>query len=271
MFNSSKFGDDTDRPLQKSDNSYTYFASDIAYHKNKIDRQFDELIIILGADHGGYVKRLKSVVSALSDDKTKLDVILVQLVKLLENGEIVKMSKRAGNFVTMREVLEKVGKDILRFIMLTRKADAPLDFDLAKVVETTKDNPVFYVQYAHARISSIKRNAKEAQIDFDDINALKPQFLNDPTEIKLLKKIAQYPRMIETAATQREPHRITYYLHELASDFHQMWHEGKEKGIKIINPENHDESKARILLCSACGSVISSGLKILGAEPVERM
>jgi arginyl-tRNA synthetase len=271
LFKSSQFGDDTDRPLQKSDNTYTYFASDIAYHKDKVDRNYDELILVLGADHGGYVKRISSAVKALSKNRTKITVLLSQLVKLMENGEAVKMSKRAGNFITMKEVLGKVGKDILRFIMLTRKSDVTLDFDLKKVLETTKENPVFYVQYAHARCCSAKRQAIEAKLDISKIYTADLSALNDPLEMDLIKKISEYPRVLETSAIHLEPHRITFYLYELANSFHQMWNLGRDKNIKIIDESNPEASYARLALVEATRTTISSSLSILGVEPVERM
>ncbi len=269
LFKSSEFGDDVDRPLQKSDGAYTYFSGDIAYHYDKIQRGFGNMIIILGADHGGYVKRLKAIVKALSDDKSKIEAILSQLVNLMDNGQPVKMSKRAGNFVTMREVIDAVGKDIVRFIMLTRKADATIDFDLKKVLETTKENPVFYVQYAHARICSALRSAKEQGIestDSDDISVL-----THSQELLLIKKLAEYPRIIKSSAREMEPHRIPFYLYDLASLFHQLWNLGKEEGLKFIDQQNPVATKARLNLLKSCKIVIALGLGVLGVEALERM
>jgi arginyl-tRNA synthetase len=207
-----------DRPLKKSDGSYTYFASDVAYSKDKIDRGYTELVYVLGADHGGYVKRLEAVAASLQGNQ-KIDVIvrLCQLVKLFRNGEPVRMSKRAGEFVTLRELVDEVGADVVRFMMLMRKNEAPLDFDFAKVTEQSKDNPVFYVQYAHARICSVLRKAKEQGISADDPYAVDFSLLTDDSEIGLMHKIAAFPRMLEAAAAAHEPHRISFYLHDLAS------------------------------------------------------
>ena len=223
LFRASQFGDDTDRPLKKSDGSFTYFASDVAYLKNKIDRGFKSLIFVLGADHGGYVKRLEAVAKAFAGDSVQVDVKLCQLVKLFRNGEPVKMSKRSGEFVTLREVVDEVGVNVVRFMMLYRKNEAPLDFDFAKVTEQSKDNPVFYVQYAHARICSVLRNAPtnlSQEVDFT--------ILNDDAEMALIRRIAEFPRLIEAAATAHEPHRLSFFLYELASDFHSLWNRGKE-------------------------------------------
>ncbi len=269
LFKSTQFGDDVDRPLQKSDGSYTYFSGDIAYHKDKVDRGFNKMAITLGADHGGYVKRLTSVVKALSNNKASITVLLSQLVNLVEDGQPVKMSKRAGNFVTMREVIDKVGSGVVRFIMLTRKADAVIDFDLKKVLETNRENPVFYVQYAHARICSALRAAKEQGIESsntDDISVL-----THPAEIALIKKLAEYPRIVRQSAVHMEPHRIPFYLNDLASEFHQLWNIGADENIKFIDTSNPVATKARLNLIKACRTVISAGLNLLGVEAVERM
>lgn len=269
LFKSTQFGDDVDRPLQKSDGQYTYFSGDIAYHKDKIDRGFNKMVIALGADHGGYVKRLQSVVKALSSNQASITVILSQLVNLVEDGAPVKMSKRAGNFVTMRDVLDKVGRGVVRFIMLTRKADAVIDFDLKKVLETTKENPVFYVQYAHARICSALRQAAEQGISSsssDDISVL-----TNPAELDLIKKIAEYPRVVRSSAIHMEPHRIPFYLTDLAAHLHQLWNSGKDGSLRIIDANNPVATKARLNLIKACKTVISSGLNVLAVEPMERM
>lgn len=270
LFKATDYGDDVDRPLQKSDGAYTYFASDIAYHKDKFDRGFNDMVIVLGADHGGYVKRLKAVVKAMSGGEAEIQAILSQLVKLMENGEPVKMSKRSGNFITLREVLDEVGKDVLRFIMLTRKSDAGLDFDLKKVLEATKDNPVFYVQYANARISSVFRQLNEKNISLDN-EALKLDLLSHKAEIEIIKKISEFPRVVEASAIYFEPHRVNFYLYELAAMFHQLWNLGREENLKFIDEDNLELTKARLYLINACQITIASGLKVLGVEPVDKM
>jgi arginyl-tRNA synthetase len=269
LFRSTQFGDDVDRPLQKSDGQYTYFSGDIAYHKDKIDRGFNKMVIALGADHGGYVKRLTAIVKALSNNQAGITVLLSQLVNLVEDGQPVKMSKRAGNFITMRDVLDRVGKGVVRFIMLTRKADAVIDFDLKKVLETTKENPVFYVQYANARICSALRAATEQGISSNDNDDM--SVLTHPAELELIRKIAEYPRVVKSAAIHMEPHRIPFYLHDLASVFHQLWNIGADENIKFIDPSNPVATKARLNLIKACSAVISSGLNLLKLEAVERM
>ncbi len=269
LFRATEFGDDVDRALQKSDGSNTYFSGDVAYHKNKVDRGFNNMVLTLGADHGGYVKRLSSVVKALSGGKASVTVLLSQLVNLVENGEPVKMSKRAGNFVTMRDVIDRVGAGVVRFIMLTRKADAVIDFDLAKVLETTRENPVFYVQYAHARICSALRSAAEQNLlpkDAEDLSALK-----HPAELDLVRKLAEYPRVVRQAAVHMEPHRVSFYLCDLAATFHQLWNVGKDEDLRFINPDNPVATKARLNLITACKTVIASGLDLLGVQAVERM
>ena len=269
LFKSTQFGDDVDRPLQKSDGTYTYFSGDIAYHKDKIDRGFNRMAITLGADHGGYVKRLSSIVKALSSNQAEITVILSQLVNLMEDGQPVKMSKRAGTFVTMREVIDKVGAGVVRFIMLTRKADAVIDFDLKKVLETTRENPVFYVQYASARIHSALRSAKEQGFEstlLDDVSAL-----THPAELALIKKIAEYPRIVRQAAVHMEPHRVPFYLYDLASEFHQLWNIGVDENIKFIDPTNPVATKARLNLIKACKTVLAAGLNLLGVQAVEKM
>jgi len=266
LFKSTAFGDDVDRPLKKSDGSYTYFAADIAYHKTKIDRGFRNLIDIWGADHGGYVKRMQAAVAALSSGKALLDVKLCQLVKLMRNGE----------FVTLREVVDEVGVDAVRFMMLFRKNDAPLEFDLAKVIEQSKDNPVFYVQYAHARAKSALRQGQAAfpGLDLSAAALGKADFslLSDPGEIGLIKLIAQYPRVVEAAANVHEPHRIAFYLHDLASELHGHWTRGKDQPqLRFVNEEHRDLSVARLALVSGVAVVLASGLAILGVRAPDEM
>ena len=275
LFRSTAYGDDIDRPLLKSDGGYTYFASDIAYHKVKMDRGASELIDVMGADHGGYVKRMKAAVQALSDRRATLDVKLCQLVNLMRDGEPVKMSKRSGDFVTLREVVDEVGVDAVRFMMLFRKNDAPLDFDLAKVREQSKDNPVFYVQYAHARTKSAVRQALAAFPDLDASSAALAAYdlttLADEGEVKLIKAIAQFPRVIDSAAQAHEPHRLAFYLHDLASIFHSHWTRGKDQPqLRFVNEESREMTCVRLALVSAIGGVISTGLGILGVSaPLE--
>jgi arginyl-tRNA synthetase len=269
LFKATQFGDDIDRPIKKSDGSHTYFAGDIAYHLDKIQRGFNNMVLILGADHGGYVKRMKAVVLALSDGKASIDIKIMQLVNLFKNGQPFKMSKRAGTYITVRDLIEEVGKDVLRFAMLSRKNDTVFDFHFDKMLEQTKDNPVFYVQYAHARAHSVLRLAKEQNIEFSD------QYLNQLSsagDIELIKKIAQYPKIIESAAISHEPHRITYYLTELANEFHSYWAKGNEdEGMRFIMPKKPELTTARLYLAKALAITIASGLNILGVTPVERM
>jgi arginyl-tRNA synthetase len=266
LFKSTDHGDDVDRAIQKSDGAWTYFAPDIAYHYDKVQRGFDEIIDIFGADHGGYVKRMKAAVSALSDGKVACDIKLVQLVKLFKNGAEFKMSKRAGTFVTLRDVVDQVGADVTRFVMLTRKNDASLDFDFDKVLEQSKDNPVFYVQYAHARVCSVLRKAAEAGVVLTDT----PKF-DDPAEITLARKLADWPRQVEIAAKSHEPHRIAFYLYELASDFHALWNKGNDKPELRFLQDDLAASSAKIALPRAVAVVISSGLGILGVTPAQEM
>jgi arginyl-tRNA synthetase len=276
LFRSTAFGDDVDRPLMKSDGSYTYFASDIAYHKDKADRGFLDQIDVWGADHGGYVKRMQAAVKAITDGKSALDVKLVQLVRLFRNGEPVRMSKRSGDFVTLREVVDEVGRDAVRFMMLYRKNDATLDFDLAKVVEQSKDNPVFYVQYAHARCRSILRNAATAMPGLDlspaTLAGADLARLDDIGEVAIIQRIAQYPRLIEAAAQAHEPHRVAFYLYELASDFHSQWNRGKDSPhLRFIMENDRQMTAARLALVQGIVTVLRSGLAILGVEAVEEM
>ena len=270
LFRATEFGDDIDRPLLKSDGSYTYFASDVAYTRNKIQRGFKELIYVLGADHGGYVKRLEAVASAIAGPR-KVDVIvrLCQLVRLFRNGEPVRMSKRSGEFVTLREVVDEVGADVVRFMMLYRKNEAPLDFDFAKVTEQSKDNAVFYVQYAHARVCSVLRNGAElgrAPVNHDFL------LLVDEAERLVVRRLAEYPKMLEGAALAHEPHRISFYLYELASDFHSLWNKGKESPqLRFIVKDDIIITDTRLAFLRAIRYVLSNGLRILGVNPVEEM
>jgi len=276
LFRATAFGDEVDRPLLKSDGSYTYFASDIAYHRSKFDRGFASMIDVWGADHGGYVKRMQAAVKAVTDNKGDLDVKLCQLVKLLRGGEPVKMSKRSGDFVTLREVVDEVGRDAVRFMMIFRKNDAPLDFDLAKVVEQSKDNPVFYVQYAHARCASIFRQAAEAHPGEDFSPARLEQadlaILSDEAEMDLIHRIAQFPRIVEAAAEAHEPHRVAFYLYDLASAFHSLWNKGKDlPQLRFVNLTDKDSTKARLALVHALKGVLASGLAILGVTAPDEM
>lgn len=276
LFRSTEVGDDIDRPLIKSDGSYTYFAADVAYFKDKFDRGFDEMIYVLGADHGGYVKRLEALARAVSGGSSKLTVLLCQLVKLYRDGEPVKMSKRSGDFVTLRDVVDEVGRDPVRFMMIYRKNSEPLDFDFAKVTEQSKDNPVFYVQYAHARCRSVFRQAAEAfpDIDFEshDLAGAVHGQIVDPTELQLVAKLAEYPRVIEAAALAQEPHRIAFYLYDLAATFHGHWNKGKENPeLRFVNDKNRELSTARLGLVHAVASVLKSGLSITGTSAPEEM
>lgn len=276
LFRSTQFGDDCDRAVKKSDGSWTYFAPDIAYHFDKCKRGFDLLIDVLGADHGGYAKRIKAVVQAFTDGRTQLDVKLCQLVKFLRNGQPAKMSKRAGTFVTVREVVDEVGKGVFRFIMLTRKNDVPLDFDFAKVMEQSKDNPVFYVQYAHARAHSVMRNIG-AELPQALEMGLAPQAqllakLTHPEELALIRLMCNWPRMVESAAAALEPHRVAFYLHDLAAAFHGFWNLGNDDlGLRFIVKHDIELTAARVALAKAVATVIASGLTVLGVEPMEEM
>ena len=276
LFRATSFGDDVDRPLLKSDGSYTYFANDIAYHGSKFARGFAEMIDVWGADHGGYVKRMQAAVKAVTDGQGSLDVKLCQLVRLLRNGEQVRMSKRSGDFVTLREVIDEVGRDAVRFMMIFRKNDATLDFDLAKVVEQSKDNPVFYVQYAHARCASIFRQAGEAFPGIDlspaALAGADLSILTDESEIAIIKMIAAYPRMIEAAAASHEPHRIAFFVHELASAFHSLWNKGKDSPqLRFVNQTDRNSTLARLAFVHAVRSVLASGLAVVGVAAPEEM
>lgn len=276
LFRATRFGDDIDRPLVKSDGSYTYFAADLAYHGEKIRRGFKTLIDVWGADHGGYVKRVRAAVEALSEGQVELDVKICQLVRLFRAGQPVKMSKRAGDFVTLRDVVDEVGPDPVRFMMLYRKNDAPLDFDFVKVTEQSRDNPVFYVQYAHARGHSVFRNVKEAFPDIDPERLTVPAAtlgrLEDEAEVALMRRLAHYPRVLEAAATAHEPHRIAFYLYELASDFHALWTRGKElPQLRFINSADRELTVARVALVKAATEVLASGLGLLGVHAIREM
>ena len=274
LFRSTEHGDDVDRPVKKSDGAWTYFAPDIAYHYDKISRGFDALIDVFGADHGGYVKRMKAAVSALSEAKVPLDIKLTQLVKLYKDGAPFKMSKRAGTFVTLRDVVDRVGSDVTRFVMLTRKNDAPLDFDFDKVLEQSKENPVFYVQYAHARVASVLRKAKAAGIDVSDA-ALQAADLSANThqaELTLAKKLAEWPRLVEIAARSHEPHRVAFYLYDMASELHALWNRGNDvPELRFLQEGDAATSQAKIAQARAVAVVISAGLGILGVTPAEEM
>jgi arginyl-tRNA synthetase len=280
LFRATAYGDDVDRPLLKSDGSYTYFASDIAYHKDKFDRGFADLVDVWGADHGGYIKRMQAAVKAVTSGKASLDVKIVQLVKLLRNGEPVKMSKRAGDFVTLREVVDEVGSDAVRFMMLFRKNDAVLDFDLAKVLEQSKDNPVFYVQYGHARGYSIFRNAREAIPELPEQDGARAAFLEraaverlvDPAELSLLRQLALFPRLIDAAAAAHEPHRIAFYLYDLASEFHALWTKGRDLPyLRFIISNDAEITRARLAMVQGVVSVLASGLAVLGVHAPDEM
>ncbi|CAN0164378.1 unnamed protein product, partial [Chrysoparadoxa australica] len=265
LFKSTEHGDDVDRPIMKSDGNWTYFAPDIAYHYDKVERGFDLLIDIFGADHGGYVKRMKAAVSALSDGRVPLEIKLIQLVKLFKNGEPFKMSKRAGTFVTLRDLVDLVGPDVARFHMLTRKSDAALDFDLDKVVEQSKENPVFYVQYAHARICSVLRKAAEAGVDVSDatLAAADLSGMTHPAEITLAGKLAEWPRLVEIAARTQEPHRIATYLSELAADLHGLWNRGNDSPELRFVQDDPSAPQAKIELARSEPVVSSARLGIL--------
>ena len=280
LFRATSYGDDVDRPLMKSDGSYTYFASDIANHKNKFDRGFTNLIDVFGADHGGYIKRMQAAVKAVTAGKAALDVKIVQLVKLLRDGEPVKMSKRSGEFVTLREVVDEVGSDAVRFMMLFRKNDAVLDFDLAKVIEQSRDNAVFYVQYGHARGHSIFKNAREMIPGLPETDSARAAYLGDaaveqltdPAELSLLRLLALYPRMIEAAAVAHEPHRIAFYLYDLASEFHALWTRGRDLPyLRFIITNDAEITKARLAMVQGVVSVLASGLAVLGVHAPTEM
>ena len=276
LFRATEFGDDVDRPLLKSDGSYTYFASDIAYHRSKFERGFATMIDVWGADHGGYIKRLASAVDAVTEGKGALDVKICQLVRLLRNGEQVKMSKRSGEFVTLREVVDEVGRDAVRFMMLFRKNDAVLDFDLAKVIEQSKDNAVFYVQYAHARCTSVLRQASsqftEAELQRPALAGADFTGLTDEAELGILRRVAQYPRLVEAAALAHEPHRIAFFLHELAAEFHGLWNRGKDlPHLRFVIDNDKELTRSRLGLVESVRGVLASGLSVLGVSAPQEM
>lgn len=275
LLRSTDVGDDVDRPLVKSNGSYTYFAADVAYFADKFARGFDEMVYVLGADHGGYVKRLEAVAKAVSGGKAQVDVVLCQLVKLFRNGEPVKMSKRAGEFVTLADVVNEVGRDAVRFMMLFRKSDAPLDFDFQKVTEQSKDNPVFYVQYAHARSRSIVRQAEAEGIDVSALAKVDREalaLLSDEGEIALVRKLAEYPRLVQSAAQAKEPHRLAFYLYDLASAFHGQYNRGKDQPeLRFVKPNDVTMTAARLGLVQAVAFVIASGLGLIGVSAPDEM
>jgi arginyl-tRNA synthetase len=270
LFRATQFGDEVDRPLRKSDGSGTYFANDIANHLHKIERGFAELVHVWGADHGGYVKRMQAAVAALSGNTVPLDVVLAQIVHVVKDGQPVRMSKRAGTYVTLRDLIDEVGRDAVRFTMLTRKADAQMEFDLNKVVEQSRDNPVFYVQYAHARCRSVLRSAGDPPAG--DLATVPLDSLTDPAELALLRRLTTWPRTVEAAALAREPHRIAFFLHDLAGDFHVLWNKGRDDAtLRFIRADEPEATRARLALVAATGTVIRSGLAVMGVTPVEEM
>jgi len=276
LFKSTAFGDDVDRPLLKSDGSWTYFASDIAYHLDKLERGFETLINVWGADHGGYVKRLTAGVKALSSEKTKVICLLTQMVRFVSGGEVLKMSKRSGNFVTVDEALERVGLDAMRFMMVSRKCDASLDFDFEKVIEQSKDNPVFYVQYAYARCHSIKRHIQETFPELDlsseTLSQIPLEDLELPDFLAIIKKMVHWPRTLEMAARTFEPHRVTYYLSELAAEFHALWNKGRDvRELRFIATEDEKLTQKHFALVQGVATVLKSGLNILGVRSREEM
>ncbi len=276
LFRATAFGDDVDRPLRKSDGSNTYFANDIAYHADKLARGADVLIDVLGADHGGYVKRMRAAVRALSGDRARFEVVLCQIVHLLRGGAPVRMSKRAGNFVTLRELIEEVGPDAVRFTMLTRKSDAQMEFDLDAVVAETRENPVFYVQYAHARCRSVLRAAAEMfgadAVGEGVLAGVALDTLDAEPELAVIRRLMAWPRLVEAAAQAREPHRIAFFLYDLASDFHMLWNRGKDDStLRFLQRDRPAETAARLALVAATAVTIRSGLAVLGVVPVEEM
>jgi arginyl-tRNA synthetase len=270
LFRATQFGDEVDRPLRKSDGSGTYFANDIANHLHKLDRGFAELVHVWGADHGGYVKRMQAAVAALSAGTVPLDVVLTQIVHVLKDGQPVRMSKRAGTYVALRDLIEEVGRDAVRFTMLFRKADAQMEFDLTKVVEQSRENPVFYVQYAHARCRSVLRQAGD--LPPGDLALAPLDALVDPAELALIRRLTAWPRTVEAAAIAREPHRIAFFLHDLAGDFHVLWNRGREDStLRFIREDEPLATRARLALVAATATVLRSGLAVMGVEPVEEM
>ncbi|WP_370451400.1 arginine--tRNA ligase [Dankookia rubra] len=270
LFRATQFGDEVDRPLRKSDGSGTYFANDIANHLHKIERGFAELVHVWGADHGGYVKRMQAAVAALSSNTVPLDVVLAQIVHVVKDGQPVRMSKRAGTYITLRDLIDEVGRDAVRFTMLTRKADAQMEFDLDKVVEQSRENPVFYVQYAHARCRSVLRGAGDPAAG--DLALAPLDSLVDPAELALIRRLTTWPRTVEAAALAREPHRIAFFLHDLAGDFHVLWNRGREDTtLRFIREDEPQATRARLALVAATATVIRSGLAVMGVTPVEEM
>ncbi len=270
LFRATQFGDDVDRPLRKSDGSNTYFANDIAYHADKVRRGMELLVDVWGADHGGYVPRMKAAVKALSDDKVPLEIVLCQIVHVLKGGQPVRMSKRAGTYITLRDLIDEVGRDAVRFTMLTRKSDAQMEFDLDKVVEQSRDNPVFYVQYAHARCRSVLRAAGDPPPS--ELQDAKLDALTDPAELALIRRLVAWPRTVEAAAQAREPHRIAFFLQDLAAEFHILWNKGREDStLRFIRAEEPEATQARLALVAATATVIRSGLSVMGVTPVEEM
>ena len=276
LFRATQFGDDVDRPLKKSDGSWTYFASDIAYHLDKFKRGYTRMIDVWGADHGGYVKRMQAATQAITESKGALEVRLCQMVNLLKDGQPYKMSKRAGTFVTLREVVDEVGPGVVRFIMLTRKSDAPLDFDLVKVSEQTRDNPVFYVQYAHARCCSILRHASEifaaTELSPEGLMSADLALLSSPDELQMIKTMANWSRVVESAALSFEPHRIAFYLMELAAAFHGLWNKGNDNAsLRFIVADDKNLTRARAALIKSVQIVLQSGLAVMGCPPLEEL
>jgi len=276
LFKAMDFGDDVDRPIQKSDGTWTYFASDVAYHLDKFQRGFVDMIDVWGADHGGYVKRMQSAVRAVTGEQGELDVKICQIVHMMQDGKPVRMSKRAGTFVTLADVIDSVGKDVIRFIMLTRRNDQPLEFDLAKVTEQSRDNPVFYVQYAHARCHSVLRHAAEAypdwKLDGAGLAEVDLDCLTDSSELGLIKQLAGWPRMVESAAEAHEPHRVAFFLSEVAAGFHGLWNKGKDDAtLRFIVEDDEALTLARLALVRGVATVIASGLGVMGVEPLEEL